>query len=157
MPPEAEEQQKEKPKGKSKLLLIILPVVLLLMAGGGAFAYFKFFKGGDEKGEAKKHDSKAVVQEIDTFMVNLMDTGGRRFLKVTMKVKCDSAPLADEFKTRSFEMRDIILLILMAKEYEDVTQPEDKVNLKKEIVTALNRALKKGQVLDIYFTEFLVQ
>ncbi|MHC1725535.1 MAG: flagellar basal body-associated protein FliL [Syntrophobacteraceae bacterium] len=157
MPPEAEEQKTEKPKGKSKLLLIILPVVLLLFAGGGAFAYFKFFKGGDEKGEAKKQAEQAVIQEIDTFMVNLMDTGGKRFLKLTMKVKCSSAPLADEFKSRNFEMRDIILLILMSKEYEDVTKPEDKVNLKKEIVTALNRTLKKGQVLDVYFTDFLVQ
>jgi len=36
-------------------------------------------------------------------------------------------------------------------------KPEDKVALKKQIMETINRALQKGQVLDVYFTEFLVQ
>lgn len=159
MPPEAEEKKEvEKPKSSKKMLFIILPVVLLLLGGGGAFAYFKFFKGGDEAGAAaKKADEQSVVQEMDTFMVNLADAGGRRFLKVTMRAKLNSSQLSDEFKARSFEMRDVVLTILTSKESEDVAKPEDKSNLKKEIIASLNKILRKGQVLDIYFTEFLIQ
>ncbi len=159
MPPEADEQQQPKSSGK-KLLFIIIPVVVLLLAGGGAAAYFKFFNkteaAGQHKAEEKKH-AETIIQDMDTFLVNLADSGSKRFLKVTMKAKLDSNQLSEEFKGRMFEMRDSILMILTSKASDEVVTAEDKQVLKKEILAALNRSLHKGQVQDIYFTEFLVQ
>ena len=159
MSPEAEEQQQS--KSSSKKLLIIIPVVVLLLAGGGAAAYFKFFhksetSGGEHKAEEKKH-AEVVIQDMDTFLVNLSDAGSKRFLKVTMKAKLDSTQLSEEFKSRLFELRDAILMILTSKASDEVSSPEDKQTLKKEILAVLNRNLHKGQVQDIYFIEFLVQ
>jgi flagellar FliL protein len=159
MAPEAEEHQKQ-PKSSKKLLLIVLPVVVLLLAGGGTAAYFKFFNqsvaAGGHAAEEKKHP-EVVMQDMETFLVNLADPGSKRFLKVTMKAKLDSMQLSEEFKSRLFELRDSILMILTSKTSEEVASPEDKLTLKREILTALNKSLHKGQVQDIYFTEFLIQ
>ncbi|MCE5333028.1 MAG: flagellar basal body-associated FliL family protein [Desulfobacteraceae bacterium] len=154
---EADEKE-EKPKSSKKLLLIIV-VLFVVLAGGGAGAYFMFLKGPakEKAAEAPKGAEQAVIQDMETFLVNLADQGGKRFLKLTMKAKVSSLPASEEFKSRHFEMRDMILMILTGKEAEELTRAEDKLSLKKEIVGTLNKALQKGQVLDVYFTEFLIQ
>jgi flagellar FliL protein len=162
MPPE-EEKKEEKEKPKSKNLLIILIISAVLLGGGGAggyFAYFKFIKapaeGTETNNEAKKQEESAFY-EMETFMVNLADPSAKRFLKATIKLKVNSAGVADECKSRNFEIRDMVLTLLTSKEPGEVISPEDKVNLKKEILASLNRVLRKGQVLEVYFTDFLVQ
>jgi flagellar FliL protein len=156
MPPE-EEQKKVQEKPKSKKLLIIIPLLLVLLGGGGAGAYFKFVRAPDENSEEKKQIENAVYYEMDNFMVNLADVGGKRFLKATIKLKVSSPGVMEECKLRNFEIRDRVLTLLSSKECEEVMKPEDKLALKKQIMETLNRLLQKGQALDVYFTEFLVQ
>ena len=156
MPPE-EEQKEIQEKPKSKKLLIILPLLVVLLGGGAAGAYFKFVRPPDEGTEGKKQEESLAYYEMDTFMVNLADQGGKRFLKAMIKVRVSSPQVAEECKLRNFEMRDLVLMLLTSKECEEVIRPEDKLVLKKQIMEALNRTLRKGQALDVYFTEFLVQ
>jgi flagellar FliL protein len=157
MPPE-EEKKEVQEKPKSKKLLIIIPLVLVLLGGGGAGAYFKFFKKPpDEGAQEKKQIENAAYYEMDTFMVNLADQGGRHFLKAAIKLKVSSPGVVEECKSRNFEIRDIVLTLLNSKESDDVLRPEDKLALKKQIVDTLNRMLQKGQALDVYFTDFLIQ
>lgn len=154
-----EEQKENQGPAKSSKKILILVIVLLLIAGGAAGAYLKFFahSAKSEEGQKEKEAAEPILKELDTFIVNLSDPGGKRFLKVAMKAKFDSQQAANEFTSRVFEYRDAIIMILSAKETEEVSKTSDKMNLKQEIVTAINRTMKKGQVQDIYFTEFLIQ
>jgi len=156
MPPE-EEKKEVQEKPKSKKLLIIIPLLLALLGGGGAGAYFKFVRAPDEGAEGNKQTDSTIYYEMDTFMVNLADPGGKRFLKTTIKVKVTSLNVMEECKLRTFEIRDLVLMLLTSKESEEVIRSEDKLALKKQIMETLNRMLRKGQALDVYFTEFLVQ
>jgi flagellar FliL protein len=156
MPPE-EEQKEVQEKPKSKKLLIIIPLLVVLLGGGGAGAYFKFVRTPNESTEEKKQIEEAVYYEMDTFMVNLADHGGKRFLKATIKLKVNSSNVVEECKVRNFEIKDLMLTLLTSKESEDIMRAEDKQALKKQIMETLNRMLQKGQALDVYFTEFLIQ
>jgi len=156
MPPE-EKQNEVQEKPKSKKLLIVIPLLLVLLGGGGAGAYFKFVRTPNETTDGKKQIESAIYYEMDTFMVNLADPGGRRFLKVTIKLKVNSSNVVEECKERNFEIRDLVLTLLSSKESEDVMRPEDKLTLKKQVIETLNRIFQKGQALDVYFTEFLIQ
>ncbi len=156
MPPE-EEQNEIQGKPKSKKLLIVVPLLIVLLGAGAAGAYFKFFMTPGDGAVEKKQEEDPVYVEMDTFMVNLADPGGKRFLKATIKVSVSSPLVAEECKLRNFEMRDLVLMLLTSKEAEEVLRSEDKLVLKKQIIEALNRVLRKGQALDVYFTEFLVQ
>jgi len=155
--PEEEQQTKVQEKPKSKKLLIILVILVVLLAGGGAGAYFKFFKAHKESAELKKQEEVPVYHELDTFMVNLADSGSKHFLKAAIKLKVSSHLGGEECKVRGYEIRDTILTVLTSKESEDIVKPEDKMALKKQIMEALNHILQKGQVLDVYFTDFLIQ
>jgi len=156
MPPE-EEQKEVQEKPRSKKILIIIPLLLVLLGGGGAGAYFKFARAPAVSTEEKKQVESTVYYEMDTLIVNLADPGGKRFLKATIKLKMSSPSVMEECKSHNFQMRDIVLTLLSSKECEEVMSPEDKVVLKKQIMETLNRMLQKGQALDVYFTEFLVQ
>jgi flagellar FliL protein len=154
--PLEEEQKEAREKPKSNKLLIIAPLLIVLLGAGGAVAYFKFIKASPEKTEEKK-EVQPVICEMDTFMVNMADPGGKRFLKATMKLKVSSPEVSEECKSRNFELRDKLLMVLCGKETQEVVTAEDKLSLKRQLMDTLNRALHKGQVLDVYFTEFLVQ
>src|SRR5208282_5372848 len=104
MPPE-EEKKEVQEKPKSKKLLIIIPLLLVLLGGGGAGAYFKFVRAPNESTEEKKQIESAVFYEMDTFMVNLADQGGKRFLKTTIKLKVNSPNVVEECKLRTFEIK----------------------------------------------------
>ena len=156
MPPE-EEQKEVQEKPGSKKLLIIIPLLLVLLGGGGAGAYLKFFRTHDEGTQEKKQIENTAYYEMDTFMVNLADQGGKHFLKASIKLKVSSPGVMEECKSRNFEIRDLVLTLLTSKESDEVMRPEDKLVLKKQITETLNHILQKGQALDVYFTDFLVQ
>ena len=153
----SEEEQKavqQKPRSKKPLIVALLFIVLL--GAGGAGAYFKFIKASGSKPEEQK-EAESVICEMDTFMVNLADPGGKRFLKATMKLKVSSPEALEECKSRNFELRDMLLILLSGRETQEVATVQDKLDLKKQLIETLNRALRRGQVMDVYFTEFLIQ
>jgi len=160
---EAEEKQ-EQTKKKSKMkLLILLLVVVIILGGGGFFAYLKFFKkaeGEEEithKPEKEKKTAKVVTHRLDTFLVNLADPGGKRYLKLTMELELDNPKTVEEINKETPRIRDVIITVLSSKEFEEISTLPGKTALKKELITKLNASLKTGKVTNIYFTEFLVQ
>jgi flagellar FliL protein len=144
-------------KKKSSLLkLIILVVLLAALGGGGFFAYLKFFKGAGHE-EKLPEVEQNVSQEMGTFLVNLADPGGKRYLKVTMQFELTGAKVGAELAKRNIEVRDMIIMLLSSKEYEEIGSASGKMTLKKELITRLNKMMHDGQVKEIYFTEFLIQ
>ena len=137
--------------------LIIIGGLVVVLAGGG-FAGWKFFLSGDK--EPKKEATlveKKVFHELDPFLVNLADPGGKRYLKASIKLEVSAAEIATEITEKSFQIRDAILMYLSSLEVDDVTLPTGKMTLKREIMNRINQALKNGGVTNIYVTEFLIQ
>ena len=158
MPPRETDENKEveQSKSSSKMLIIVIALTALVAGGGGFFAYTKFFKE-DSSAHAKSSAAEPVIHEMDTFLVNLSDAGGKRYLKLTMKAKLSDKEAQAEVAGKNFEIRDAVIMLLSSKEFQEIAKPEDKATLKQEVIFQLNRLLQQGQVQDVYFTEFLVQ
>ncbi|MGD9506683.1 MAG: flagellar basal body-associated protein FliL [Syntrophobacteraceae bacterium] len=160
-PPAAEGEQEEEPKKKSPKMLIIIVVAVVLLGGGGFFGYTKFMKKGEHTEEEAAHKAPpvevAVMHDWDSFLVNLADPGGKRYLKVAVKLELNSYEAETEFGSMDVQLRDAMIALLSSKEYDDIATPEGKQSLKAEIITTLNGLLKQGKVKDVYFTDFLVQ
>jgi flagellar protein FliL len=156
MPLDGERKEvQEKPKSK-KLLVIVCALAVLLVAGG-AGAYYKFVRAPQKGADGKKQVVAPVFYGMNTFMVNLADPGAKRFLKVTIKLEVDSPDVTKECNSLDFALRDHILTLLSSKDSDEIISPEDKLALKKQIMETVNHALHKGRVLDVYFTDFLIQ
>lgn len=165
---EVNEQEEPKKKSKFKLLLILL--IILIVVGGGAAAYFLIFAKKPAEGNVGQMVVDATLKRpnaggtqigplysFDTFIVNLADPGGIRYLKVSMQAELDSDKLADEIEKRKPQIRDIILTVLSSKTYAEVSTAQGKLALKQEIMRRINLTLTSGALKSIYFTEFVSQ
>jgi flagellar protein FliL len=146
----------EEKKKSSLVKIIILVVAVAALGGGGFFAYLKFFKKAPDSGKQPVVE-QTVMQEMGTYLVNLANTGGKRYLKVTIQFELSNAKVGAELTRRTVEVRDKIIMLLSSKEYEEIGNPTGKMTLKKELINQMNRFLQDGQVKEIYFSEFLVQ
>lgn len=155
-----ETKEEEKEKGSRLKIIIIVGIVVLVLTGVGAITYKKFLSESEATKESLNEVNKIqqiVTHQLDTFIVNLADPGGKRYLRLTIDLELDNPKVIEEIKQNNFKIRDAILLILSSKEFDDISTMGGKIILKKEIVAKLNSLLTTGQVLNVYFTEFLVQ
>jgi len=154
---EATEQSNPvKPKKLPLIKMAILAVLLALLGGGGYLGYAKFLKPPPAESQQPELE-RSVAQEMGSFLVNLSDPGGKRYLKISIQLELNNQLVSQELSKRNVEVRDAVLMILSSKEYNDIGNATGKMVLKRELLTRLNKMLRDGQVKDIYFTEFLVQ
>lgn len=151
---------------RKQVIFIIIPAIFASIIGAVSFVVFNktsFFSSQAEKEseseKAPENNSEAMmpVYSLDTFIVNLADKGGRRFLRVTMVLELKDKSFATEIDKRLSKIRDSILMILPTKRFEDINSVEGKIALRGEIMTKLNSILKAGSITNIYFIEFVIQ
>lgn len=164
----------EKKKGKGGLRWIILIILLGALGGGGFFAYQKFVLAPknddashataapdaleDKSGKKEAKDVRGVSVTMPTFLVNLNDPLGRRYLKLGMDVEVVDKAAADQLsKTDLARAKDAVILLLSSKTFQDVNTVENKIVMRNEIVERLNQVIGAGKVLKVYFTEIIVQ
>lgn len=173
MADEQMEAPKEEKKKGGKLKWIIILVVILGLLGGAGFFFKDQIMGllgmGPDKAEQQTQEGAAPVQEaqgdpqdtemvsLPTFVVNLADPLGRRYLKLTVDVEMRDADAAEKLNKNIPKARDAIILLLSSKTFADLSSIESKMALKDEIVKRLNQIVGGATVLRVYFTEMVVQ
>lgn len=160
---ETAEEVEEVKKGSLKKLIVI--GLALIVFGGGGFAGWKFFlakktsPSEDEADKAKVEKSAApgIMFKMDPFIVNLLDEGGKRYLKTQFQIELDSEEVQKELQSRIPQVRDVILLLLTSKSFSQIGVPGGKIELRTELIERINGVLKGGTIRTLYFTEFVVQ
>ncbi len=165
---EKEQSQEEGKKKKPLLLFIIIGVVVLLAAGGGAW-FFLFSGPSDEEiakevaqeEQAKKIEEPApkvgVMMELQPFVVNLADPNARHFLKTTITLELRTDGDKDRVEKLLPMIRNDIILLLSSHTVEDIITMEGKIRLRDEIVARVSRIIGEGKLLNVYFSQFVVQ
>ncbi len=97
------------------------------------------------------------VFSLDSFIVNLSDQGGKRYLRITMGLELADPKSAEEMTKRLPQIRDSILMILPSRKVDELQTTEGKNSLRTEIISKLNELFGKEIVKKIYFTEFVIQ
>jgi len=147
--------------------MILVAVFLLLLMGTGTVFFVLWEKISESRGDgiaSLENDKKNVLMRekkevfpLKTFVVNLADTGGKRYLRVGIVLELDTAGLTSEINETLPQVRDKILMILPAKTFDDIKTSAGKTALKNQIVNELNSFLKEGKISNLYFEEFVVQ
>ena len=162
-----------------KVIIIIIAVFVLLMGmmGAGFFLLWSQMSAtvaqvqkqngttetSEEEQADEKEDKMGPIYRLDTLIVNLADHGGKRYLRVTMEFELkpneevDNSEVVEEIEKRLPQLRDTILMVLPTKQYADISTTSGKIALRDEVMAKLNPFLKKGQIAQLYFTEFVVQ
>lgn len=151
----------------NKLMIALIAVfimVVLMMGGGFFFMWRQISHVNAQNAPPTEQDEESVeAQEmgpifpLKTFIVNLADEGGNRYLRVTMNLELSSEDIVETATARLPQIRNSILMTLPTKKYDDIHTLEGKSALREEIIAKLNGFLSDGTVSNIYFTEFVVQ
>jgi len=137
--------------GKKKLMIIIIAAVVLL--GGGAGGYL-MFKPSSAEAEAEPEPTPGVVSVLDAITINLAD-GHYLKLKMTLQATTDAAEAPDGSKAL-----DIAIELFSNKDEATLLTAEGREAAKKDLVAKVVAAYtveKKKEVMDIYFTTFVIQ
>ena len=162
--------------------LVIVGGLVLLLAGGGAGGWWYWTQraeaadaaeagqAGDEAKARKKsapHETAAVP--LDPFLVNLADPNGSRFLRVTLQLVIDDPKLAAALTAKGghggsgthdlekVRLRSAVLELLTTQTADRLVTPDGKDELKKAIAARASGVLGEAEVVDVLFTDFVVQ
>jgi flagellar FliL protein len=153
-PPEVVEEAPPKTKGKLKKIILLL-VVAIVVLGGGAFAYLALFD--DPSPKKTVHHKETAIMSLEPFLVNLADKDARRYLKVKIDLEVSNEKAVKELEKSMPRIRDHLIFLLSSKTYQDISTPEGKHQLKKEIMARM-AALPMGKKISAaFFTEFVAQ
>ena len=152
---------------KTLAIVVIAVAVLFMGAVGGGFymiwnkladldARIQTEEVTDEEDEGQVATMGALFP-LDTFIVNLADEKSKRYLRVTMQIELKEGEPLELLEKRLVQVRDIILMILPTKRFQEIRSVDGKTVLRHEIMARLNDLFKKEAVNNIYFTEFVVQ
>ncbi|MEZ4520597.1 MAG: flagellar basal body-associated FliL family protein [Thermomicrobiales bacterium] len=117
---------------------------------------------------------KGITYSAGERVVNLADAGGFRYLKTEIVLEIiveDANPdelrgealaaareeLKMEIEPLEPEIQDVITLLLSSKNVAEVSTPEGKSGLKAELLDALGEVIGEERLLDLYFTQFVIQ
>lgn len=149
------------PAKKSPVLLIVLLVNLL--AGGGAVAYVltrpstATAEGGGGPAAMTMDPTDFVVKDMPAFILNLSDDDGNRYLKLTLTVRLRNELARERFITLEPAVRDRFIQHITSLRMSDLATPEQKKDLKRDLTEQANEVTIRGDVVDVYFTEFVIQ
>lgn len=151
--------------GRSIPKRLIIALVILLLAGTAIFAGLKIFwektshatVEGDKSPTKAKADKVGAMFPLEPFIVNLADSDGKRYLKITMEIELEKENISEELEKRSPQIRDTILTLLTSKSFNDIKDVAGKFKLREQIAKRVNNQLDSGKIRQVYFTEFVIQ
>ncbi len=120
--------------------------------GGGGGGHGE--KAG-EKGKEGAGKNRPVA--LAPFVVNLSDPLGRRYLKLTIMVETMNEAASRDLADQEPKVRDQVIMLLSSKSIQDLATMESKMALKADIIRRLNQILGGSKVLQVYFTEMVIQ
>ncbi len=163
----AEDILEEKGSQSKKMMLIIIIISVFFMGIMGAGFYVLWNKVAppdpevqlDPEQTEEENDEGKIrpVHTLTTFVVNLADRGGSRYLRTTLDLELTDEAAVEEVKQRLPQIRNAVLMIIPSKTSKDIKTTEGKTAMRDEIMEQLNSFLKNGSVTNIYFTEFVIQ
>ncbi|MDR2861244.1 MAG: flagellar basal body-associated FliL family protein [Syntrophobacterales bacterium] len=144
------------PKGSGGAVKwIIVGMLALVIIGGAVAGGFYFFT--KTEGIKKEQPAIGIPWIMEPFIVNLADHNGDRYLKIAMQFEVHNPALLHELDMVKPRIRDTIIDLLSSKSHTDLADSAGKQRLKGEIITRANTAITTGKIVEVYFTEFVIQ
>ena len=164
VPGDAAPAKAAKKGGKKKLIILALP---LLLIGAGAGLWFTGILPGllgmSHKADTEEHASKdaphaPVFVELPEMVANL-NAPGRRASFVKIKVRLELSKEADQAAFTAAQPRvvDVFQTYLREMRPEELRGSAGTYRLREELIARAGLAAAPAQVVDVLFSELLVQ
>ncbi|MFO7246867.1 MAG: flagellar basal body-associated FliL family protein [Thermaerobacter sp.] len=140
---------------------LLLALAVFLTAGGGAAAGYWVGQGAFEAAPVVAREPAArqpgPVFSLGSLTTNLNDEGRPRFIQVSVQLEAADQLTLTELTAREGAVRDAALRTLRASTAEELQGADGMATLAQRLLAAVNQVLDRGEVLQVYFQEFVVQ
>ncbi|MDG5815854.1 flagellar basal body-associated FliL family protein [Chitinispirillales bacterium ANBcel5] len=172
---EATEDKGAGQKKGNKVLFLGILIGIIVLNAFMAFLLFQFTRPENPEAlAAKAHaDSLRMEEKRATLMgaiaeaeieviVNISGTQGERFLKAAIIFEYDDRKyprLSEELNRRAPRYRDLLLNHLSKLTLFEVTEPQAREKIRKDLLRLVNNTLPEGvgEVRDVLFTQYIIQ
>lgn len=129
--------------------LILMPIV----------TYFIVVKAVDVRTKTEEMTTRAapINFALNPIVVNIAETKGTRFLKITVAFSLENEKLVEEFGTKNAQITDILIGLCSSRALDELEQNMGREQLKKDIIARINPLLDNGRILNVFFSEFVIQ
>jgi flagellar basal body-associated protein FliL len=118
----------------------------------------------EEAKETREHEAAAgrentlgTVDLVSDLVVNPAGTDGTRYLCTTVALETISPKVSEEIKSREAQIRDVLIEILSKRSIGDLADLGTRDDLRGEIMAGVNGLLTSGEVVGVYFSNFVLQ
>jgi len=174
-------------RGRSPIMKVLFIVILAVAssAAGGVVSFYLISKSMSAKAQAPKAEDtadtpeakekakekaeeekiaqmleKSAVLPLEPFVVNLADIDAPRYLRIKINLMLDDKARIKELEENQvlqLKVRDVILQSLTSKTSQDLIKDEGKNKLRHEIQDKIAIYFRGPKLVDIMFTEFVIQ
>ncbi|PYS30242.1 MAG: hypothetical protein DMG11_05885 [Acidobacteria bacterium] len=174
-------------RGRSPIMKVLFIVILAVAssAAGGVVSFYLISKSMSAKAQAPKAEDtadtpeakekakekaeeekiaqmleKSAVLPLEPFVVNLADIDAPRYLRIKINLMLDDKARIKELEENQvlqLKVRDVILQSLTSKTSQDLIKDEGKNKLRREIQDKIAIYFRGPKLVDIMFTEFVIQ
>jgi len=106
---------------------------------------------------AKIPDMGALVGLEEIIVTLAGDSKRPRYLRINVNLEVKDQLTADIVATRLPQLRDVVIMILSDKTAAELATPEGKKGLRDEIFRRLNEKMPEGILMNVYFSDLVVQ
>ena len=138
----------EAKKGKSKLLMIL---VVVLVVAGAAYWFVRGPKDAAGAAAVPPPPEKGAVVALDPIYINLAQS---HFLKLGIALQ--GTKTANVKELDGSEALDFAIEVFSGQNLEELSDTKARAEFKKELVDKVTEAYP-DEVMDVYFTEFVMQ
>lgn len=114
-------------------------------------------KGGHGEKKGGHGEAQGSIVLMESVVVNLQGNERTHFLKVAPGLEVGSPETAAEIEERMPELRDLVISHFGSRGVDEVIGREGRERVKQALLADINGRLHAGQVLNIYFSDFVVQ
>lgn len=164
---EVDEDAENKKKRKKKIIIISSAVILFLLLL--SVAYFYFFT--DTITGPKKEPYIVIVKDykdpelapvytevLEPFWVQMKNEQGETFFLVcNFAMSTEDADLSIELRTNLALIRDIIYYYLRTKDYRFLTDTNNFLQIKKDLLALINDKLAVNSLKDILYENYMIR
>lgn len=112
-----------------------------------------------EGAEAAEVAPLGPTMDAGEFVVSLAPGPGLaiRYARLGVVVEADRREVVEELRRREPQVRDAIIAVIRTKRFEELSASGGAEAVRRELVQALQRLVSKGKVVNVYFTDFVIQ
>ena len=154
---------KAKPAAKKKgpLLLIVFGLLVMIIAPLTVlFLIKKPAEKTDAESAVQKPAPQPVVMAIDPLVVNISGTRMTRVLRIQVHLILSEPRLEEVIKEMMPMVKDRIMSTAGRRTLDEMEGVDDRESMKRDIALEINSLIRSrmaGSVLDVAFSEFLIQ